>query len=97
MSPIYYFSLFDELLKFHSSELSHLSEEKAKITSLLLTDLISQSNINDQDQLLKFLQWIFIDLNRKIFMEKQCSIMVEGYCETLKVLILIHSIPTFID
>ena len=83
-----YFSLFDDALKYHSSELSHLTE-KPKIASLLLSELTVFDGVK-HDSLLTFSQWLFMDLNRKIFVEHQCSINVVGNFQTTMVNILLR-------
>ena len=81
------FSLFDDALKYHASELSHLTE-KPKIASLLISELTIFDDIK-HDSLLTFLQWLFMDLNRKIFVERQCSINVVGNFQTTMVCLIL--------
>lgn len=81
---ISYLTDFDGILKYHTSELSNLSN-KAKSVCLLLNEPI-KSKDSKYCQIVCFLQWLFLDLNRRIFMENQCSIIVDGYCENFKVL-----------
>lgn len=83
-----YLTDFDGILKYHASDLSNLSCN-AKSVCLLLHEPIKSKDIK-YCQIVCFLQWLFLDLNRRIFMEKQCSIIIDGYCDNFKVQIYFH-------
>ena len=85
MSIFPFLSAFDEILKYHTSELSIFSEKaKSKSVCLLLNE---PRKLEDSQycQIVCFLQWLFLDLNRRLFMEKECFIVIGGYYDNFKV------------